>query len=100
MRAGVDEDLIAAIDDPDRDTLSERERAAVDFALGFAGEPNAIGPETYDRLWGLFDEREVAEVTMLTMSFFSLGRLLETLARGTSCPLPNQAPTEADSDGR
>lgn len=88
QRAGVDEELIAAIDDPDSPLLDERERAAVEYAAALAGDHTTIDGATYDHLRTLFDAHELAELSMLVSSFLALGRVLETLTRGSPCPLP------------
>lgn len=85
-RDGVDEELIAAIPDPDRERFSQRERAAIAYATRLAGDHLSITPATYQELRGHFEEAELAELTMLASSFLAMGRLLETLSRD-SCPV-------------
>lgn len=89
VRAGVDEALIRAIGDPAHPGLDAREAAAVDYASALAGDHAQIGPDTYAVLREHFDPAELAELAMLTVSFLGLGRLLETLTRGSACPLPS-----------
>jgi alkylhydroperoxidase family enzyme len=86
----VDENHIRAISDPRSDLLSPRERAAVDFAGKLAGDHFAITDETYEELRRHFDDTELAELTMVTVSFLGMGRLLETLTRGVTCELPHR----------
>jgi len=86
-RAGVDEELVSAIGDPDSPLLDERERAAVDYAMAMAGDHTTIDAATYANLRELFDERELAELSMMVISFLGMGRLLETLTRGSPCPV-------------
>jgi AhpD family alkylhydroperoxidase len=86
-RAGVDEELIAAIDDPDSDLLTTRERLAADYASALAGNHSQITPDTYATLREHFDDREIAELSMMAMSFLGMGRVLETLTRGSACPI-------------
>lgn len=88
-KAGVDEQLIVAIPGAEHDPqFTERERAAVDFAGRMAGDHLSVDAAVYTRLRASFDDREVAELAMLTVSFVGLGRLLETLTADLPCPLP------------
>lgn len=87
VRAGVDEELIAAIEDPDDGRLDARERSAVAFATGLAGDHREVTETTYRELRRHFDDREVAELAMMIISFTGMGRLLETLTRGSACPV-------------
>lgn len=87
VRAGVDEALVAAIEDPDGGALTDREQAAVAFASGLAGDHRQVTDATYTELRRHFDDRELAELSMMIISFAGLGRLLETLTRGSACPV-------------
>lgn len=86
-RAGVDEELVAAIEDPSSPLLDERERLAVDYASALAGDHGQITPATYEALHERFDAAEVAELALLASSFLAQGRILETLTRGSVCPV-------------
>lgn len=84
-RDGVDEELVAAINDPGSPLLSERERLAVDYASALSGDHSHITGETYAELREHFDDGEVAELALLSASFLAQGRILETLTRGSVC---------------
>lgn len=86
-RAGVDEELVAAIRDPESQLLTDRERRAVDYASALAGDHQQITASTYADLHEHFDEGEVAELALLAASFLAQGRILETLTRGSVCPI-------------
>jgi AhpD family alkylhydroperoxidase len=86
-KAGVDEELIAAIEDRESDLLTTRERLAVDYAAALAGDHEQITADTYATLREHFDDREIAELSMMAMSFLGMGRVLETLTRGSACPV-------------
>lgn len=83
----MDEELVKAIHEPGSGLLSARERAAVDFAGKLAGDHFAITEESYQELRSHFDDAELAELTMMTVAFLGLGRLLETLTRGITCQI-------------
>lgn len=86
-RAGVDEELVAAMRDPESSLLDARERLAVEYASLLAGDHQQITADTYARLRERFDDAEVAELALLAASFLAQGRILETLTRGSSCPI-------------
>jgi AhpD family alkylhydroperoxidase len=86
-RAGVDEELIRAITDPAHPGMSPREVAAVDYATRLAGDHDTVTAEVYAGLREHFDDAELAELSMLVVSFLAQGRLLETLTRGSTCPV-------------
>lgn len=87
-RDGLDEASVAAITDPgDDDLLDPRERAAVRYASLLAGDHFAIGPATYAEIREHLDDAELAEVALLAASFLAQGRILETLTRGSACPV-------------
>ena len=86
-RAGVDEELVAALRDPDSPLLDARERMAVEYASLLAGDHQQITADTYARLRQHFDDAEVAELALLAASFLAQGRILETLTRGSTCPI-------------
>ncbi|WP_370324534.1 carboxymuconolactone decarboxylase family protein [Euzebya sp.] len=86
-RDGVDEDVIAAIADPGSALLSARERVAVDYASALAGDHARVTEETYAALRAHLDDAEIAEVALLATSFLAHGRILETLTRGSTCPI-------------
>lgn len=87
-RAGVDEALVAAIGDAgEEDPLTPRERAAVTYAGLLAGDHLTITSETYAAVREHLDDAELAEVALLAASFLAQGRILETLTRGSTCPV-------------
>jgi AhpD family alkylhydroperoxidase len=88
VESGVDEKLIRALDDPDDAAFSEAERAAIDFATRLASDHTSIDATTYERLHAHFDERQMAELSMLAALFLGIGRFLETLTRDIPCPVP------------
>lgn len=87
-RAGVDEELVSAIQDTESPLLDDREQAAVAYAAAMAGDHTRIDADTYGHLRSLFSDEELAELSMMVISFLGMGRLLETLTRGSPCPLP------------
>lgn len=87
-RAGVDEQLVAAITAPgDADPLTPKERAAVTYAGALAGDHRTITPAMYADVRAHLDDAELAEVALLAASFLAQGRILETLTRGSTCPV-------------
>jgi alkylhydroperoxidase family enzyme len=56
--------------------LSERERAAAEFAERFALDHLAMDDEFWDRLHGLFSDEELADLTICCGMFLGMGRVL------------------------
>lgn len=86
----MDEETIRAVHDPNSPLLTPRERAAVDYAGRLADDHFSITDETYAELRRHFDERELAELALITVSFLGMGRVLETLTRGMTCAVHHE----------
>lgn len=67
-RAGVDAALVAAIGDPLSPVFTDRERLAIAYASALAGDHQQVTEQTYAEL-------------------LAQGRILETLTRGSVCPI-------------
>lgn len=86
-RAGVDEELVAALRDPSSAAFSRREQLAIDYATALAGDHETVTARTYEQLHEVFSPAEVAELALLAGSFLAQGRILETLTRGSVCAI-------------
>jgi alkylhydroperoxidase family enzyme len=74
---GADEPFYAEVTDWRASTaLSERERAAAEFAERFALDHLAMDDEFWDRLHGLFSDEELADLTICCGMFLGMGRVL------------------------
>ncbi len=60
---GISDDPIRALDDPD--SLSPRERLAVEFTRAVMTDSNRVPDELFERLGGEFTDREIVELTFL-----------------------------------
>lgn len=86
-RAGVDEDMIAALRGADQAAFTRREQLAIEYATALAGDHGSITSATYADLHEVFTASEVAELALLAASFLAQGRILETLTRGSVCTI-------------
>lgn len=86
-RAGVDEDVIAALRSSDLDAFTRREQLAIAYATALAGDHQSITSATYAELHDEFTAAEVAELALIAASFLAQGRILETLTRGSVCTI-------------
>jgi len=59
--------------------LSDRERLAAEFAQRFALDHQAMGDDFWARLHAVFDDAELADLTMCCGMFLGLGRILAVL---------------------
>ncbi|HEY3844047.1 MAG TPA: carboxymuconolactone decarboxylase family protein [Acidimicrobiales bacterium] len=74
---GADEPFYAdATDWRAATTLSERERAAAEFAERFALDHLAMDDTFWDRMHALFSEEELADLTICCGMFLGMGRTL------------------------
>ncbi len=74
---GADEPFYAdATDWRAATTLSERERAAAEFAERFALDHLAMDDAFWDRMHALFSEEELADLTICCGMFLGMGRTL------------------------
>lgn len=94
VAAGLTEDHVAHLADPEVTDLSARDQAAVRFAYQFATDHESISPEQVLALSDHFTHREIVELGMLCAQFVGFGRLVKVLGMemGMTCPLP--APAE------
>jgi alkylhydroperoxidase family enzyme len=90
VAAGLTEDHVAHIPDPENTDLSPREQAAVRFAYQFATDRTTITPEKVLALREHFTDEEIVELGMLCAQFVGFGRLVQVLGMemGMTCPLP------------
>jgi AhpD family alkylhydroperoxidase len=76
---GLTEELVCSLEKPmEAPNLSEREKAALEYADAFAINHFAITDETYDKLRSQFTEPEIVELGVFIGFFFGLGRLFAT----------------------
>jgi alkylhydroperoxidase family enzyme len=74
---GADEPFYAEVTDWRASTaLSERERAAAEFAERFALDHLAMDDEFWDRLHAVFSDEELADLTICCGMFLGMGRVL------------------------
>jgi alkylhydroperoxidase family enzyme len=74
---GADEPFYAEVTDWRASAgLSDRERAAAEFAERFALDHLAMDDEFWDRLHGLFSDEELADLTICCGMFLGMGRVL------------------------
>lgn len=78
---GVDADKLAAVWDYASSPLyDERERAALDFALAAAAQPNAVTDELFARLRSHWSETQIVEILGVVAMFGFLNRWNDSLA--------------------
>lgn len=81
MRHGVSAEKLAALPDYLTSPLySEAERAAIDFALAAASQPNAVDDATYARLRQHWSEGQVVEILGVVSLFGFFNRWNDSLA--------------------
>jgi alkylhydroperoxidase family enzyme len=90
VAAGLTEDHVAHLAEPEVTDLSLREQAAVRFAYQFATDHESISPEQVLALSDHFSYQEIVELGMLCAQFVGFGRLVKVLGMemGMTCPLP------------
>jgi alkylhydroperoxidase family enzyme len=90
VAAGLTEEHVAHIPDPEHTDLSPREQAAVRFAYQFASDHTSISPEQVQALREHFTDEEIVELGMLCAQFVGFGRLVKVfgMEMGMTCPLP------------
>ncbi|MCA1644266.1 MAG: hypothetical protein LC797_01960 [Chloroflexi bacterium] len=90
VAAGLTEDHIAHLADPELTDLSPREQTAVRFAYQFATDHESISPAQVVALSDHFSYQEIVELGMLCAQFVGFGRLVKVLGMemGMTCPLP------------
>jgi alkylhydroperoxidase family enzyme len=98
VAAGLTEDHIAHLANPELTDLSPREQAAVRFAYQFATDHESISPEQVLALSDYFSYQEIVELGMLCAQFVGFGRLVKVLGMemGMTCPLPALATATGD----
>jgi AhpD family alkylhydroperoxidase len=73
---GLTEGMVCSLEKPmEADDLSEREKAAIEYADVFAINHFNITDETFDKLRKHFKEAEIVELGMFVAYFFGIGRL-------------------------
>lgn len=73
---GVTENLVCSLEKPTEATdLSDREKAALEYADVFAINHFAITDETFEKLREHFSEAEIVELGMFCAFYFGVGRL-------------------------
>jgi alkylhydroperoxidase family enzyme len=76
---GLSEDLVCSLEKPmEAPDLTEREKAALEYADTFAVNHFAITDETYKKLGKHFSEAEVVELGMFVAFYLGVGRLFAT----------------------
>lgn len=73
---GLSEDLVCSLEKPtEANDLSDREKAAIEYADTFAINHFAITDETFSKLRKHFTEPEIVELGMFCAFYFGIGRL-------------------------
>lgn len=77
---GLTEDLVCSLEEPgEAPDLSEREKAALDYADLFSNDHLAIDDDTIGRLRKHFSESEIVELGLFTGYYLGIGRFLASL---------------------
>jgi alkylhydroperoxidase family enzyme len=81
LRTGVaDEKLEAVWGYRSSPLFSEAERAAIDFAIAAAAQPNAVTDELFDEMKKHWSEGQIVEITALIAYFGFMNRFNDTMA--------------------
>lgn len=90
VAAGLTEEHVAHLADPENTDLTPREQAAVRFAYQFAMDHLSISPEQVLALRDHFTDEEIVELGMLCAQFVGFGRLVKVMGMemGMTCALP------------
>lgn len=80
LQDGLTEDLVCSLEKPmEAQNLSERERAAVQYADIFATNHHSIDDDAINHLREHFTDEEIVELGMYSGYFLGLGRFLASL---------------------
>lgn len=71
LQAGVDDDMLALVDDHEHSSLSSKQKAALRFADAYLNGPVAIDDELRDELTAHFTPEELASLLVRLMQFSS-----------------------------
>ncbi|HEY7656567.1 MAG TPA: hypothetical protein VH881_06870 [Burkholderiales bacterium] len=81
LRLGVSEEKLAAIWEYRSSPLyTEAERAALDFAIAAASQPNAVTDALFARMKQHWTENQIVEITAVVAMFGWLNRFNDTMA--------------------
>src|SRR5215813_3780503 len=78
-RAGITEELVAALRDYERGPFSEREKAALRYADRLFADHHAVDDALWEDLRGRFAEDELLELTWVLAEFIALGKVIYVL---------------------
>jgi AhpD family alkylhydroperoxidase len=89
IEAGLTEEQISYLNDLDNGGFSDRERAAIRFALNFGGDHHSIDAKQWAELNDVFTPQEVVELGLFCATFLGTGRLMKALSViDASCAVP------------
>lgn len=77
--AGLREEDVRHVTDPDTGDFSPGERAALRFAYKFGADHLAIRADDFAALHEHFSDRQIAELAMLCAQYLGMGRLVQVL---------------------
>ena len=78
-RAGIDDELAAALVDYEHGPFCERERAALRYADAIVLDPHAVPDDVIERVRWSFTDAELLELTWAICLWIDTGRLFHTL---------------------
>jgi alkylhydroperoxidase family enzyme len=88
---GVDEELYAHVDDPDRGAYSDQERLAIEFAERYALDHRSLDDAFFARLREQFTDPEILDLAICVGNWLAFGRLTMVLDLDEACAVRPRA---------
>ncbi len=87
VEAGVTDEDLAAVTNPDDPRFSPAESVALEYAARFCTESARIDDAFMTRLGAHFDSGETVELTLVIAKYLAMGRFMQVLGLDQSCSL-------------
>ena len=84
-RHGVNEELYANVEEPDRGDYSAQERLAIEYAEKFALDHRALDDAFFERMRAEFTDQEIFELTVCIGDWVAFGRMTAVLDLDEAC---------------
>jgi alkylhydroperoxidase family enzyme len=89
VKEGLTDEQRSYVTELDKGHFTPRERAAIRFALNFAGDHHSIDEAQWDELRAVFDTQAIVELCFYCMTFVGTGRLATVIGLiNAACALP------------
>ncbi len=94
VEAGVTDDDLLAVTDPDDPRFSPAEAVALEFTARFCTDSARIDDDLLARLQQHFDSGEIVELTLVIGKYLAMGRFMQVLGLDQACNLQLADATE------